>query len=94
LGTLTARLFGFKAWLRKTQTQLNDWNWREKEDGCDRDRTDDLYRVNVAGVVYLNHSSWLSLFDFGAIYMMFALIVPKLFPDFRPDPSGQWSWQR
>ena len=39
-----------------------------------------LYRVNVAGVVYLNDSSWCSLFDLGANYMMFGAYCSQLVP--------------
>ena len=55
---------------------------QEGDNGCDRDRTDDLYRVNVAGVVYLVNSSWFSLFDIGANYMMFGAYCSQIVPKF------------
>jgi len=62
--------------------------WNRKTNGRDRDRTDDLYRVNVAGVVYLINSSWFSLFDFAANYTMFGAYCSQFVPKF-PEKSAK-----
>jgi len=64
------------------------WSGRENWNGCDRDRTDDLYRVKVAGVVYVINSFWCSLVDFGSIHMMFGAYCSHIVPKFEAGFTG------
>jgi hypothetical protein len=50
--------------------------------GRDRDRTDDLYRVKVARVVYIIDSSPFSLHDPGGFLMMFGANCSQVVPKF------------
>jgi hypothetical protein len=55
----------------------------EGESGRDRDRTDDLYRVKVSGVVYLTHSSWFSLVGTGGYCTVFGAYCSQVVPKFQ-----------
>ena len=52
----------------------------KRKNGRDRDRTDDLYRVNVGGVVYLINLSPFSLHDPGSFSMMLGAYCSQVVP--------------
>jgi hypothetical protein len=62
-----------------------------KVDGRDRDRTDDLYRVKVARVVYLTNSSWFSLFDSGWFPTVFGAYCSQIVTKLRCEATRDLS---